>query len=147
MTIFTNSNVTLPTNSRTTIYENSSITLTNGITVSTTTETKIPYLSSSSPIATVRETTITTIPATQTTAETNDIDVSTSTSPVSVASVNLIMSDGVTISFFDSVATGLKLIEFMNSRNQYYLQASDDIMIINVDGAKLFIINLLYIRN
>ena len=140
MTIFSNSNVLLPVNSRTTIYENSTVAITNGITVSTMTEAKIPYASRSNPIATTKTSTITTVAATQTTPESNDIDVSTSTSPVSVSPVQLILFDGTTNTIFDSVATGLKLIEFMNSRSQYFLQASDDIMIINADGANLLII-------
>ena len=92
------------------------------------------------PVATTKTSTITTISATQTLPETTDISVETSTAPVSVAPVVLVMSDGSTNTIFDSVATGLKLIEFMKSRNQYYLQASDDVMIINVDGVKLLIL-------
>ena len=44
------------------------------------------------------------------------------------------MSDGTTNTVFDNVYTGLNTLEFMMSRNQYYLMASDDVMLINVDG-------------
>ena len=54
--------------------------------------------------------------------------------------VNLIMSDGTTNTIFDNVYTGLNTLEFMMARNQYYLMASDDVMLINVDGVKLLIL-------
>ena len=52
------------------------------------------------------------------------------------AGINLFMSDGSTNTIFDNVYTGLNTLEFMMSRNQYYLMGSDDVMIINVDGVK-----------
>ena len=58
----------------------------------------------------------------------------------SMLPVNLIMSDGTTNTIFDNVYTGLNTIEFMMARNQYYLMASDDVMLINVDGVKLLIL-------
>ena len=56
------------------------------------------------------------------------------------------MSDGTTNSIFDNVYTGLNTLEFMMSRNQYYLMASDDVMIINVDGAKLLILETTFLN-
>ena len=140
MPIFTSSNVSLPANSSTVVNGSSTVNQINGNTITTIVETKIPYTSNMNPTATVRTTTMTTIAATQLTPESSFVEVATSTHAVSVSPVSLIMSDGTTNIIFDSVATGLKLLEFMKSRNQYYLQASDDVMIINVDGVKLLII-------
>ena len=53
-----------------------------------------------------------------------------------MSGINLNMSDGTITTVFDNIYTGLNTSEFMMSRNQYYLMASDDVMIINVDGAK-----------
>ena len=58
----------------------------------------------------------------------------------SMLPVNLIMSDGTTNTIFDNVYTGLNTLEFMMARNQYYLMASDDVMLINVDGVKPLIL-------
>ena len=62
------------------------------------------------------------------------------TTALSTSGVTLNMSDGTTNTIFDSVYTGLNTLEFMMSRNQYYLMASDDVMLINVDGVKLLLI-------
>jgi len=75
------------------------------------------------------------------TATTNSHTVNLSTS-----AFNLIMSDGTTNTIFDSVYTGLNTLEFMMSRNQYYLMASDDVMIINVDGVKLLILETTFVN-
>jgi hypothetical protein len=140
MYIFTSNNVSAPVNSSTSVNESSTVKQINGNTINTIIETKIPYTSNSNPTATVKTTVITTIAATQLTPESSFVEVTTATHALSVAPVNLIMSDGSINTIFDSVATGLKLLEFMNSRNQYYLQASDDLMVINVDGVKLLLI-------
>jgi len=60
--------------------------------------------------------------------------------------VNLIMSDGTTNTIFDNVYTGLNTLEFMMARNQYYLMASDDVMIINVDGVKLLMLETTFMN-
>ena len=146
MTIFTTNNVPLPANANTIISESDTVLQTNGNLISTLVETKIPYVSSVNPTATIVTSAVTTIPATQTLPSSSSVIVTTTTQPVSVSSVNLIMSDGSTNTVFDSVATGLKLLEFMNSGNQYYLQASDDIMIINVDGIKLLIVETTFMN-
>ena len=70
----------------------------------------------------------------------------TSTTNFSTSAFNLIMSDGTTNTIFDSVYTGLNTLEFMVSRNQYYLMASDDVMIINVDGVKLLILETTFMN-
>ena len=57
------------------------------------------------------------------------------------SAINLFMSDGTTNSIFDSVYTGLNTLEFMMSRNQYYLMASDD-----VDGVKLLILETTFMN-
>jgi len=68
------------------------------------------------------------------------------TTALSTSGVNLIMSDGTTNTIFDSVYTGLNTLEFMMSRNQYYLMASDDVMLINVDGVKLLLIETTFMN-
>jgi len=60
--------------------------------------------------------------------------------------VNLVMSDGTTNTIFDNVYTGLNTLEFMMARNQYYLMASDDVMLINVDGVKLLILETTFMN-
>ena len=62
------------------------------------------------------------------------------------SAINLFMSDGTTNSIFDSVYTGLNILEFMMSRNQYYLMASDDVMLVNVDGVKLLILETTFMN-
>ena len=54
--------------------------------------------------------------------------------------VNLILSTGTTEQVFDSHDTALRCLAFMHGRKQYYLQASDDIIIVNVSGVKLLIL-------
>jgi len=63
-----------------------------------------------------------------------------------MSGINLNMSDGTITTVFDDIYTGLNTIEFMMSRNQYYLMASDDVMIINVDGAKLLILETTFLN-
>ena len=54
--------------------------------------------------------------------------------------VLLILSTGITEMIFDSIDTSMRCLSFMNARKQYYLQASDDIIIVNVSGVKLLIL-------
>ena len=54
-------------------------------------------------------------------------------------SITLIKSDATTETVFDSLTTALKCLNFMNSKNMYYLMAGDDITIVNCQ-AKLLIL-------
>ena len=63
-----------------------------------------------------------------------------------VGSINLIKSDGTTETVFDSVQTALNCLAFMSARNQYYLLASDDIMVINVSNVKLLILETTFLN-
>lgn len=51
--------------------------------------------------------------------------------------VTLQLSDGQSVVVFDTKQTALRCLKFMHIRSQWMLQASDDIMVINVGGAKL----------
>lgn len=53
--------------------------------------------------------------------------------------VTLQTSDGQNVVVFDTKQTALRCLRFMHLRQQWMLQASDDIMVINVGGAKLLI--------
>ena len=46
-------------------------------------------------------------------------------------SITLIKSDATIETVFDSLTTALKCLNFMNSKNMYYLMAGDDITIVN----------------
>lgn len=52
---------------------------------------------------------------------------------------SLILSDGTTQQVWDVLSTGLKLMDYMNSKSMYYLAANDYITIINC-GAKLLVL-------
>ena len=60
--------------------------------------------------------------------------------------VSIILSDGTTQTVFDSIATALRCLNFMNSRKQYYMNANDDIMIVNVSGVKLLILETTFLN-
>ena len=60
--------------------------------------------------------------------------------------VNIIKSDGVTETVFADLNTALRCLAFMVARNQYYLQASDDIIIVNVSGTKLLILETTFLN-
>jgi hypothetical protein len=53
--------------------------------------------------------------------------------------VILTLSDGTTAQVFDTLETALKCMEFMRLRNQWLLQASDDVAIVSVGGVKLLL--------
>ena len=55
--------------------------------------------------------------------------------------ITIITSDGVTRTVFDTVATALLCLNYMRSRKQYYLQASDEITIINCETKLLIVEN------
>ena len=56
------------------------------------------------------------------------------------------MSDGSTTVVLTQYLQVYIILEFMQSRNQYYLQASDDVMIINVSGIKLLILETTFMN-
>jgi hypothetical protein len=76
-------------------------------------------------------------PATTTTTNTSAAGVST---VVTGGNISITKDDGSTVVVFSSVQDGLTCLQFMYSKNMYYLQASEDIMIINVSGVKLLIL-------
>ena len=63
----------------------------------------------------------------------NTVDIPDGESPplTDTGSINIILSTGVNQPVFDSLSTALKCFNFMNSRNQYFIMAGDDITIIN----------------
>ena len=56
-------------------------------------------------------------------------------------SVTLIKSDATVETVFDSLTTALKCLNFMNSKNMYYLMAGDDITIVNCQTKLLILEN------
>ena len=64
-----------------------------------------------------------------------------SSSLVDTGSVTLIKSDATTETVFDSLTTALKCLNFMNSKNMYYLMAGDDVTIINCETKLLILEN------
>jgi hypothetical protein len=62
------------------------------------------------------------------------------TTTVTGGNVSITKDDGSTVVIFNSVQDGLTGLQQMHSKNMYYLQASEDIMIINVSGVKLLIL-------
>ncbi len=62
-----------------------------------------------------------------------------------VGSINIVKSDGTTETVFDSVQIASICLAFMFARNQCYLIASDDIMIINVSNLKLLILETTFL--
>ena len=60
--------------------------------------------------------------------------------------VTLVKSDGTTETVFDSLDTALRCLNFMNSRKQYYMSANDDIMIVNISGTKVMILETTFLN-
>jgi len=58
--------------------------------------------------------------------------------------VSIILSDGTTQTVFSSLGVARRCQTYMNSKNQYYLQASDDIVIINCE-TKLLICEMTFL--
>ena len=56
-------------------------------------------------------------------------------------SITLIKSDSTIETVFDSLTTALKCLNFMNSKNMYYLMAGDDITIVNCQTKLLVLEN------
>ena len=62
----------------------------------------------------------------------NTVDIPNGESTITdTGSINMILSTSVNQPAFDSLSTALKCLNFMNSRNQYFIMANDDITIIN----------------
>ena len=68
------------------------------------------------------------------------------TTTVVGGNVSIALQDGSTVVVFNSVQDGFTGLQQMYSQNMYYLQASDDIMIINVSGVKLLILQTTFIN-
>ena len=60
--------------------------------------------------------------------------------------VSFLKSDGTNAIIFNSVADGLTCLQFMHSKNMYYLQLSDDITLINIGGVKLLILETTFLN-
>ena len=54
--------------------------------------------------------------------------------------VTIILSSGLTETVFNDLDTALRCLNFMNSRKQYYMQVNDDIIVVNISGTKLMIL-------
>ena len=65
---------------------------------------------------------------------------------VAGGNVSITLEDGSTVVVFNSVQDGLTCLQSMHSQNMYYLQASDDITIINVSGVKLLILQTTFMN-
>ena len=81
----------------------------------------------------------TTIPIQPATTHTTTSPSGTTTT-ITGGNVSITKDDGSTVVVFNSVQDGLTCLQSMYSKNMYYLQASEDIMIINVSGVKLIIL-------
>jgi len=68
------------------------------------------------------------------------------TTTVVGGNVSITLEDGSTVVVFNSVQDGLTALQSMHSQNMYYLQASDDIMIINISGVKLLILQTTFMN-
>ena len=60
---------------------------------------------------------------------------------IDTGGITLIKSDATTETVFDSLTTALKCLNFMNSKNMYYLMAGDDITIITCETKLLILEN------
>ena len=134
MVLFTASNISAPSNTYKITQE----------TVSTDASGSLLNLASLSVIPSLTAPTF--VSLNTTVSQSGTVSNQKNTISFSTSAVNLFMSDGTTNTIFDSVYTGLNVLEFMMSRNQYYLMGSDDVMIINVDGVKLLILETTFMN-
>ena len=65
---------------------------------------------------------------------------------VAGGNVSITLEDGSTVVVFNSAQDGLTCLQSMHSQNMYYLQASDDITIINASGVKLLILQTTFMN-
>jgi hypothetical protein len=56
--------------------------------------------------------------------------------------VSLTLSDGSSVQVFDNLDSALRCLEFMRQRNQWMLQASDDVTIVSVGSTKLLLLEM-----
>ena len=68
----------------------------------------------------------------------------TVTNPNSSVSFN--KSDGTVAVIFDSVTSAMLCLAFMEARDQYYMLVNDDIMVVNVSGVKLIVMETTFIN-
>ena len=69
-----------------------------------------------------------------------DIPVGQTGSPPNAAhSVQLTLQDGTVINVFDSLTTALKCLSTMRAKGQWFLQASEDVVVVSV-GTKLLVL-------
>ena len=60
--------------------------------------------------------------------------------------VSFLKSDGTNAIIFNSVQDGLTCLQFMHSKDMYYLQLSDEITLINISGVKLLILETTFLN-
>ena len=60
--------------------------------------------------------------------------------------VSMVKSDGTNSIIFNSVADGLACLHHMHTNGLYYLQLSDDIVLINLSGVKLLILETTFLN-
>lgn len=70
-----------------------------------------------------------------------DIPSGQSGNPIDTGSITLVKSDSTIETVFDSLTTSLKCLNFMNSKNMYYLMAGDDITVVNCQTKLLILEN------
>ena len=68
------------------------------------------------------------------------------TATIPGGNVSFLKSDGTNAIIFNSVADGLTCLQFMNTKNMYYLQLPDDITVINISGVKLLILETTFLN-
>ena len=86
---------------------------------------------------------VTSIQPATTTTTTNAQGVSTT---VQGGNVSMVKSDGTNALVFNSVADGLACLHHMHINGLYYLQLSDDIVLINLSGVKLLILETTFLN-
>lgn len=86
---------------------------------------------------------VTTIQPATTTTTTNAQGVSTT---VQGGNISIVKSDGTTSIVFNSVADGLACLHHMHTHGLYYFQLSDDIILINLSGVELLILETTFLN-
>ena len=108
MVLFSFSTVPVPSNAPVIIIENITTIHNNGNKITTVTEIDLPLTNISRAVnAIVSTSTVTTVPATQTTPSSSSVIVTTGNNGIPTSSVALVLSDGSTAVVFDSISTGL----------------------------------------
>ena len=81
-------------------------------------------------------------PATTTTTT----DAQGASTTVEGGNVSMVKSDGTNALIFHSVSDGLTCLHHTHINNLYYLQLSDDIVLINLSGVKLLILETTFLN-